>query len=254
MGNDCTVLEELIEMSLGLAQPERDLVILGEGNTAAKIGDGTFWVKASGAKMCASGRESFVQVRSEPLLALLDGPDLSDDEIKEAVQAACVASDARRPSVETILHALLLEYDAVNFVGHTHPVSVNGILCSNEWDQIFSGRVFPDEIVSCGREFVLVPYTDPGLPLARAVRDRVADFAARNGEPPRTILIQNHGLIAAGNTPAMVDAITAMLDKTARVLMGARLCGGIHAFSEENVNRIATRPDELYRQKGLDGA
>ena len=43
-----SILDDLIGMSRELARPERDLVILGEGNTSAACGDGSFWLKASG--------------------------------------------------------------------------------------------------------------------------------------------------------------------------------------------------------------
>ena len=246
------VLDELVAMSLWLAEPQREYVILGEGNTSAQADETSFWVKASGTKLVESTPESFVQVCGEPLLELLDGPDLSDEQIKEAVSAACVEPGPQRPSVETVLHALLLAYPEVRFVGHTHPTAVNSILCSENWQELLSERLFPDEIVVCGEEYVFVPYTDPGLPLARAVRQRVAEYADRNGQPPRTILVQNHGLIASGKTPAMVENATAMLDKTARIILGACVAGGVHALSAEDVSRLSSRDDEEYRQKGLD--
>jgi rhamnose utilization protein RhaD (predicted bifunctional aldolase and dehydrogenase) len=252
MRQDTPILEELIEMSLWLAEPSRECVILGEGNTSAKVDAETFYVKASGAQLPQGTADSFVQVYSEPLLELLDGPDFTDDQIKEALGAACVDADGKRPSTETVFHALLLDYPDVNFVGHTHPVSVNSLLCSTRWEKLLSGRLFPDEIVVCGEEYVLVPYTDPGLVLAREVNRRVAEYADRVGAPPRTILIQNHGLIALGATSTMVKNITAMMDKTARIILGACAAGGVHALTEANVSRISTRPDEKYRQQGLD--
>ena len=45
------ILEQLIWLSHELGREERQLVILGEGNTGAACGDGTFWVKASGSEM-----------------------------------------------------------------------------------------------------------------------------------------------------------------------------------------------------------
>ena len=47
MNNDI-LLDDLITLSRELGRPERELAILGEGNTSVDIGDGTFWVKASG--------------------------------------------------------------------------------------------------------------------------------------------------------------------------------------------------------------
>ena len=40
------VLRRLVAMSRDLGQPEKDYVILSEGNTSARIDETTFWVKA----------------------------------------------------------------------------------------------------------------------------------------------------------------------------------------------------------------
>jgi ribulose-5-phosphate 4-epimerase/fuculose-1-phosphate aldolase len=63
------------------------------------------------------------------------------------------------------------------------------------------------------------------------------------------ILMQNHGFIALGRTPAEVENITAMYVKAARVLLGTYALGGPQFLSTEAVDRIHTRPDELYRRK-----
>jgi len=96
MRQDTPVLDELIEMSLWLAEPSRECVILGEGNTSAQADAETFYVKASGAQLVHSTADSFVQVYSEPLVGLLEGPNLDDTQIKDALAAACVNDDGRR--------------------------------------------------------------------------------------------------------------------------------------------------------------
>lgn len=245
-------LQQLVQMSARLGRPEHELVILGEGNTSAIIDDETFWVKASGTQLPGCDESCFVRVRFEPVLDMLKAEDLTDEQVKEGLQEACVEPDAPRPSVETMLHAFLLKYPGVGFIGHTHPTAVNSILCSDNWHELFAGRIFPDEMVVCGEEYVLVPYTDPGLPLAQTVREMVAEFTERTDSWPRVILIQNHGLIAVGTTPGMVENITHMLNKTARVILGACAAGGLRPLSDEHAKRIATRPDEEYRKKGLD--
>ncbi len=63
--------------------------------------------------------------------------------------------------------------------------------------------------------------------------------------------MQNHGLIALGRTAQQVENITAMAVKTARVLLGTYVLGGPHFLTARNVDRIHTRPDELYRRKLL---
>ncbi len=100
MQND--ILTELITMSRNLGEPANDYVILGEGNTSAAIDDQTFWVKASGSELRAIGPEGFVQVYYDRVLDKLDGPDLKDDEIKQAARmtwAALPRFTLTRPSI-----------------------------------------------------------------------------------------------------------------------------------------------------------
>ena len=246
------VLDELVSMSLTLGKPENDYVILGVGNTSARAGADHFYVKGSGKYLAASDKDTFVKVKLKDALAILDSGELTDEEIKDALLAACAdPANKMRPSVETTFHAFLLSLDGVDFVGHTHPTAVNSLLCSVNAEKILSGRVFPDEIVYCGVEPIYVPYVDPGLGLARAIRERTYQFIDSQRCEPKVILVQNHGLIALGKTAHEVEAITAMWCKTCRVLAGASVFGGIHYFTRENVDRIHTRPDEHYRRKQL---
>lgn len=248
-----SVLEQLIDMTRHLGDPALDYAILGEGNTSA-CEETTFWVKASGAEMRTIDAGGFVQVHFEAVLALFRREDSPGDaEIKAALEAARVDPEARaRPSVETVLHALALQVPGVRFVGHTHPAAVNAILCAQQAEAAIAGRLFPDEIVYCGPAPVWVPYTDPGLPLAREVQQRIARYLDDWGEPPKTILMQNHGLIALGKSAAEVQHITAMAVKTARVLLGTFALGGPHFLSESAAARIHTRPDEHYRREEWD--
>ncbi|HSW43277.1 MAG TPA: hypothetical protein VLM76_12275 [Patescibacteria group bacterium] len=47
-------LHQLIGLSRSLGEPSRQLAILGEGNTSARIDDETFWVKASGTQLATA--------------------------------------------------------------------------------------------------------------------------------------------------------------------------------------------------------
>ena len=243
---------ELVEMSRKLGEPAADCVILGEGNTSARIDDETFWVKASGAQLPTITAEGFVRVRFGPVLGLLDAEDPSDEMIKQALLEACVDNKAgQRPSIEALMHALLLQEPGVNFVGHTHPVAVNAIVCSQQAEEAISGRLFPDEIVCCGVAPAWVPFADPGVPLARQVAQSVRDHKGTYGECPQSVWMQNHGLIALGATAQGVETVTAMSVKLARVLLGTYALGGPNFLTHEQVERIATRPDELSRQDQL---
>jgi len=247
------ILAQLVAMSNRLGDPALDYVILGEGNTSARADADTFWVKASGTELRTIGQAGFVRVRFDRVLALLGRVDLSDDVIREGLEAAKVdPTVTARPSVETVLHALVLQLEGVNFVGHTHPTAVVALLCSQEAEEAVSGRLFPDHVVYCGPASVYVPYTDPGVPLARTVRDLVDRYISERHEVPKAILMQNHGLIALGRTAQQVEDITAMAVKAARVLVGACALGGPRFLPARAVDRIHTRPDELYRREVMD--
>jgi rhamnose utilization protein RhaD (predicted bifunctional aldolase and dehydrogenase) len=248
MSND--ILTQLVTMSNNLGDSALDYVILGGGNTSARADADTFWIKASGTELRTIDRAGFVRVHFNRVLALLDEGDLSDDAIREGLEAAKVDRAVTvRPSVETVLHALALQLEGVSFVGHTHPTAVNALLCSQKAEEATSGRLFPDHIVYCGPASAYVPYTDPGVPLARAVRDSIAQYIDAHYEIPKVILMQNHGLIALGRTAQEVEDITAMVVKAARVLIGTYALGGPHFLAAESVARIHTRPDEAYRRK-----
>jgi rhamnose utilization protein RhaD (predicted bifunctional aldolase and dehydrogenase) len=144
---------------------------------------------------------------------------------------------------------MLLHECDVRFVGHTHPTAVNGILCSSRAEQFAKNRMFPDEIVLCGPESVFIPYTDPGLPLAVAIRAGVRDHIARHNEAPKVILMQNHGLIALGNSPAEILKVTAMCVKAARIFTGAYSVGEPQFLSPHDIMHIHKRPDEIFRRR-----
>ena len=243
------VLSQLVSMSRNLGDPALDYAILGEGNSSARVDGDTFWVKASGAELRTMGPEGFVQVRFEGVLLLLDTGGLNDDQVKAGLEEARVDPDiSTRPSVETVLHAQALQLPGVNFVGHTHPTVINALLCARDVEEAIAGRLFPDEIVYCGVAPVYVPYTDPGVPLARMVRDLMHRYMDSHGEVPKVVLMQNHGLIALGNTAGQVENITAMAVKAARVLLGTFALGGPRFMTAEAVARIHTRPDEQFRR------
>jgi len=247
-----TALTQLITLSRNLGNPALDYVILAEGNTSTKVDDETFWVKASGTELRTIDASGFVQLRFDKVLPMLEDLSIGDSEVKVLMDAAKVdPSVAMRPSVEAVLHALALQLEGITFIGHTHPTPINALTCSTGFEAAISGRLFPDEIVICGIAPVVVPYTDPGLPLARKVQEKINQYLDDYGEIPRVIMMQNHGVIALGKSAQQVENIMAMAVKTARILLGTNALGGPNFLTAQNVERIHTRPDELYRRKQL---
>lgn len=244
-------LSALIKLSHDLANPLRPLAILGEGNTSARLDERTFIVKASGSCLGSLTNKDVVECHGNSLLPLLDSSGKSDADVDRILMAARTDSNARKPSVEALFHAWLLTLPSVEFVGHTHAPSVNAILCSPRAKEFATQRVFPDEIVCCDVESVFIPYTDPGLCLAQAIRARTKLFIKKYRRIPRVILLQNHGIITLGQTPEAVLATMLMAEKAANIWLGATALGGPIFLTPNQVRRISGRPDEALRRKVL---
>ncbi len=241
---------KLLNLSRELGRPENRLVILGEGNTSIRVDEETFLVKASGTQLEHLHEDQVTQVRFDRILPMLD-EQLSEEAIEERLLEARVNPESMKPSVETTFHGWLLQQEGVNCVGHTHPVEVNKILCSDAAPLFAKNRLFPDEIVCCGPRSLLLEYVDPGSELGSSIRDGWEQFVAENGFPPKIILVRNHGLIAVGGAPDAVLVATFMAVKAAEIFNGARTVGNIQFMDPEDVEQIQHRLDEKYRQKQL---
>jgi len=245
------LLKELISLSHELARESRQLVILGEGNTSANCGDGTFWVKASGSQLGNIDESGFSRVSFEAIQALIDQGTLTEEQIEEGLVQSLVDKAQRKPSVETFLHALCLMQPDVNWVGHTHPISLLQFLCSKLGAEPFSRHLFPDEIVVCGLAPLVVPYVDPGSTLAHTIQEELLRYQDLYGSSPKMILMVNHGLVALGKTSQEVLNISLMADKFARILYGAYALGGPNYLLYKEADRIDNRLDEHYRRRML---
>jgi rhamnose utilization protein RhaD (predicted bifunctional aldolase and dehydrogenase) len=242
------VLQQLAAMTRFLGAPENGFAMLGEGNTAARIEDDVFYVKASGTSMGSISEDGFVKLSISKVLEVLDDPNAGDDAVTENFKRSYVdPNEQRRPSTEAMLHAILLQIPEFVYVGHTHPVYTNALLCSDKAEEAMAGRLFPDHIVSMKHKSVYVPYVDPGLVLAREVRDRLHAYIEEEGVLPSAIVMQNHGLICMGDSPKAVTSCTMMAEKAHQILVAAYAVGKPAFMPKEHVDRIFTRPDELYR-------
>ena len=244
--------EELVQLCQFLGEPANDLAILAEGNASIRADAETFWVKASGFSMRDIDSGGFVRVNLAHIQRILDFRTVSDEHVREVLKSSRADDTPLMPSVETFMHAYLLGLPEVTIVGHTHPTALLSLLCLADAESIAAQRLFPDEIVCCGPAAAFVPYVDPGFALANAIKNSVEDYVHRYGAIPKTIWMQNHGLIALGKSAREVQSAMLMSVKAARVWLGALSTGHrVQALSDEQVSRIHTRPDEHYRQKLL---
>jgi rhamnose utilization protein RhaD (predicted bifunctional aldolase and dehydrogenase) len=246
-----SITNDLISLSHEIGREDRGLAILGEGNTSARLTEDTFLVKASGTCLGTLAPADLVECRFSALLPLLERESMTDQQVDDALLASRVDPKARKPSVEAVFHAYLLSLPGINFVGHCHATTVNQILCSERARDFAVRRMFPDEIVCCGVASVFVPYTDPGLKLSQIIRRESKAFVQQYQRQPRVILMQNHGPIAIGATWQAVLSALLMAEKAAKIFVGAAGIGGPVFFTDKNVERIAGRPDEAYRQRQL---
>lgn len=246
-------LAEIVRVSREVGDPAKDLVILAEGNTSVRTSPDRMLVKASGANLATAVDDDFVEVEIENLMRLIRDGSGDDADVARGL-AAATTWGRKRPSVESLLHAVCQNIPGVTTVIHTHPPPVNALLCSDQADALVSGSLFPDQIVVLGRHQLLVPYVDPGLPLAHHVLLEIQRFAAENGTHPRAIYLRNHGMFALGTRSDEAVQITAMAVKSARVLLGALAAGGPVYLDRSHADRIDTRPDELLRRRLLGDA
>jgi rhamnose utilization protein RhaD (predicted bifunctional aldolase and dehydrogenase)/NAD(P)-dependent dehydrogenase (short-subunit alcohol dehydrogenase family) len=197
-------LNAIVELSRRVgADPEFSRA--GGGNSSAKA-NGVLYIKPSGAPLAELTADALIGLELRPLLELLDAPERAEswggtDEVMQVAVASRVGpDDGRRPSVELLFHALLPE----RYVLHTHPITVNGLTCSSRGQEL-AAEMF-------GESVLWIPYTNPGLPLARKIRDLRLEREARTGAPaPSVLLLQNHGLVVAADSTDEIDRLTGWL-------------------------------------------
>ena len=136
------------------------------------------------------------------------------------------AAEGRSPSSEMQLHlACYQAFDDVGSVIHSHPV----------WATMFAIAHQPipaciDEFaVYCGGEVRCTDYAASGTP-------EVGANAVKALEGRGAALIANHGLVAVGPRPDKVLHVTALVERTAQIVWGARALGGPVPIPED-VNR-----------------
>jgi len=237
-------LETLIEISRRYGA-DPDYVLAGGGNTSLKDGD-VIAVKASGALLATINENGFVQLSLSKLRALFDMALPFDSEAREKIVlekllGARLPGQTRRPSVETLLHALF----PYRFVIHLHPALVNGMLCSRQALSV-AETLFRNEAS-------VLPYITPGYILADAVR-RVFEHRTSSGmSPPKILFLQNHGVFVAADSVEEIEALYAHIFETLKAkvqpLPEEGLRGGpargyeaaIAAVAEKAVETAATK-------------
>jgi len=242
--------DELVALTRALGRPERDLAILAEGNTSRLLDDGRLVVKASGARMRDATAEDFVAVEVEPLVALLDDPHATQDDLTAALDAGVVDGRRRRGSIETLVHVAVQAVAPAAYVAHTHPTEVVGLLASVHAEDAFAQAAYSDEAVVLGRP-LFVPYAQPGLDLGRVYYQRLREYADREGSLPRLVLLANHGIVAVAPSAEGAEGISEMAVKAAAVRRIAYSVGGLAPLTSDAVSKFVARGDVAERRANL---
>lgn len=233
--------EELLKLA-HLIGAEDTLAILGEGNVSSKIGDNLIAVKSSGTCLHNLTEEDITICYHDKLLSFAASSEKIDN-----LNLAKKYKNQKKPSIESLFHAWLLNFEHINFVAHCHPIYTNQILCSKEAYNFASKRMFPDQVVYCGRKSALVPYADPGFDLLKKIKKYVNKFIEENNFFPNLILLENHGIISCGKRLEDVFSCISMCEKSAQIFIGAFSLGCVNFLNQGEVKKIDLSVDEFYR-------
>lgn len=168
------------------------LVQAAGGNVSWKDGD-RLWIKASGIWLANATKENiFVPVHLPPLKNALQSENFG-------FAAHAMEGHTLRPSIETLLHALMPQPVVV----HLHPVNALTWLTRED-----CAAVLRERLQALPLDWALVDYQRPGEDLARAVQ---AALQAHCGA--QVILLRNHGVILGAHSLAEVVRLSNLLEQ-----------------------------------------
>ena len=162
-----------------------ELVLHGGGNTSVKTKikdiDGKIYevlcVKGSGWDMAEIEPEGLPAVKLQPLLALRNKKNLSDEDMVAYQKRNLINIKSPNPSVETFLHAFL----PFKFVDHTHSDAIMNV--TNRPNGLeFCKKIF-------GNKVSIVPYVMPGFDLAKKINEVYSKKPNIN-----CLILLNHGI------------------------------------------------------------
>lgn len=174
-------LAELVARSNRIGA-DQSLVVYGGGNTSAKgtITDHlgrtqqVMWVKGSGADMHGSNIADYPAIRLEELRALQSKAAMTDEEMTDDVTRSLLDPGARRPSIETLLHAFL----PFTHIDHVHADAICALTNHADGERITREAL--------GEGFAYVDWMRPGFTLSKIV----GELAQYDG-----VVLAHHGLI-----------------------------------------------------------
>jgi rhamnose utilization protein RhaD (predicted bifunctional aldolase and dehydrogenase) len=152
------------------------LVQAATGNTSIKL-DGILWIKASGKWLAQAQQEEILMP-----VNLSETRRSIEENANPGGRMVIAGGRALSASVETAMHAVLPS----KVVLHVHSVNTIAWAVREDAREELAARLD-------GIEWSWIPYSQSGLPLARAIEIAIA-------KAPKTVVLvlANHGLVIAG--------------------------------------------------------
>jgi rhamnose utilization protein RhaD (predicted bifunctional aldolase and dehydrogenase) len=215
------------------------LLVQGAGGNVSWKDENVLWVKASGTWLAdAELKEIFVPVNLPLLQTALNNQDFT-------VEPEVTVDSDLRPSIETLLHALMPQ----KVVVHLHAVEILAHLV----------QVNAKEKIKClvgdAVKWIYVDYSKPGADLARSVSIQLTSRSDAD-----VVFMGNHGLVIGGNdvddiTSTLRTLISIMQTKFSKSLIATSpsryesdfLARNYVAFEDKEVSQIANN-EELMRR------
>lgn len=227
-----TPLEQLVARSNAIGE-DPSLVVYGGGNTSAKgsvidhLGreQRVMWVKGSGADMRGSVDSDYPALRLDDLLPLLEREEMSDEEMTDLVARALLDPGARRPSIETLLHAFL----PYTHIDHVHADAICALTNHSDGPRIVREAL--------GDAFAYVDWMRPGFSLSKVV----AELPDRDG-----VVLAHHGLITWGeSSQECLERTRATVDRASTYLealpLRAPSAVAVADMPDEEIERLLLR-------------
>jgi rhamnulose-1-phosphate aldolase/alcohol dehydrogenase len=236
--------------SARLIGADESLVLHGGGNTSVKsvghdlLGEeiALIFVKGSGWNLGTIEPPGHPAIDLHYLRRLRALPNLSDEEMVNAIRTHLLDAAAPTPSIETLLHAWLPH----KFVDHSHADAILALTNSR------SGQALVRDVLGPGIE--IVPYVKPGFTLAQealSVFERRPEVAG--------LVLMHHGLFTFGETAEeSYRRHIELVDRAARFLEQRAGASIPVAIDRDGAAARATRLAPLLRgalaQRGAEGA
>jgi L-fuculose-phosphate aldolase len=179
----------------------RRLVDGTEGNVSARLEDGTICITPSSL--------NYEVMTLDDLVVLdLDGTQVSG---------------SRGPSSEKAVHlACYRAFDEVGSVIHSHPVNASVFAVARQPIP----AAIEESVVFIGGDIPICDFVTTGT-------DELGEEAVRVLGDRSAALLANHGLVAIGADPYSAFRVTALVEKVAQIVLGARAIGGEAAVPDD---------------------